>query len=65
MNKITLEQWELRNSAIVRIHPSGCRFVITVKPWEQKSLFDLSDYAVSTVSGPTYWLVKKPEAKNP
>lgn len=59
---MTLEQWkEVNPSYRVFEHASGCIYTLIYdcQSAEAKSLFDLSDYAVSTVSGPTYWLVKK------
>lgn len=57
---MNLEQFASTYDVTINIHSSGTYYLL-LSPKELNSdlswdLFHLSDYAISTVSGPTYWL---------
>lgn len=56
---MTLAEYAAKYNVLVTDHKSGAKYVVgpsEVSKWE---LFHLSDYAVTSVSGPTHWLVKR------
>jgi hypothetical protein len=58
----SLADWCSRYGHVLGHTPGGCAYVVaSMRPGETESweLFHLADYAVSTVSGPTYYLVPR------
>lgn len=59
---MTLSQWIERWEICVSTHPNGCRYVpeneVSALTMRQQ-LYHLSDYAVSSLTGGTFWLVRR------
>lgn len=54
---MTLEQWTRFSGISPKVHPNGGTYVHVVCPHSKWLLYRLTDYKVSTVSGPVVWLV--------
>lgn len=64
---MNLKEW-CRQTGILPTHPTTERGAVSLilerdaLAGDRVSLFHLTDYAVSSVSGPVYWLVPRPTA---
>jgi hypothetical protein len=60
---MTLAEWSARYSCPVYTHPSGAKYVYLPfyeETRQRVEIFRLTDYRISTISGPTIWLVPRP-----
>jgi hypothetical protein len=60
---MTLQEWSKAKGILVRRNDSGGTYVLATlyshQTVDTRELWHLSDYVVSTVSGPVVWLVKR------